>query len=144
MSNVENAGWDVTMLLCDAAESIGGKLYILGGGWSVVLRPGTPTNMALAIKLSVPWHETNRPINIRAQLMNEDGGAVENAEGEVIFAEGQMELGRPAGIHPGSSLDAPIVLNFGGVSLPAGGYVWQLFVDGEPRARTSFRVQQGL
>jgi uncharacterized protein DUF6941 len=127
------------MLLCDAAESVGGKLYILGGGWSTLLRPNVPTNMALAVKLSVPWHETNRQITLLAELLTEDGEAVE-IDGNVIRAEGQMEVGRPAGIRPGSSLDAPFVLNFGGVVLGPGVYVWRLTVDGQPRARTPFRV----
>jgi Family of unknown function (DUF6941) len=135
----ESPGWDVVMLLCDAAESVGGKLYILGGGWSTLLRPNFPINMALAVKLSVPWHETNRQITLQAELLTEDGEAVE-IEGNPVRAEGQMELGRPPGIRPGSSLDAPFVLNFGGVALGPGGYVWQLTVDGQPRARTPFRV----
>jgi hypothetical protein len=127
------------MLLCDAAESVGGKLYILGGGWSTLLRPNFPTNMALAVKLGVPWHETNRQITLRAELLTDDGQPVE-LDGNPVHAEGQMEVGRPPGIRPGTSLDAPFVLNFGGVVLGPGGYVWQLTVDGRPRARTPFRV----
>ena len=40
---------DVTMLLCDAAQESGGKLYILGGGWSIIRTPNTPTPMSLAM-----------------------------------------------------------------------------------------------
>jgi hypothetical protein len=130
------------MMLCDAAESVGGKLYILGGGWSQVLRPHQPTNMALAIKLGIPWTDANRPITLRAELLTEDGEAVE-IEGNEVFAEGQMEIGRPPGLRPGSTLDAPFVLGFAGISLDPGGYVWQLRIDGEPRARTAFRVLSG-
>jgi hypothetical protein len=28
------SGPEVTMLLCDAAQAVDGKLYVLGGGWS--------------------------------------------------------------------------------------------------------------
>src|SRR3712207_6134998 len=63
----------VTMLLCDAAEEVGGKLYILGGGWSFLHRPGVPTNMALAIKIAVPWNETNQSHTLRAHLLTDDG-----------------------------------------------------------------------
>ena len=139
MAEPEGIGWEITMMLCDAAESIGGKLYILGGGWSQILRPGVPTNMSLAVKLGVPWHAANRRIELRAELLSEDGEPVE-VEGNRIFAEGEMEVGRPPGLRPGTTLDAPFVLNFAGVGLPPGSYVWQLSIDGEPRARSPFRV----
>lgn len=139
MSQPEQAGWDVAMLLADAAESVGGKLYVLGGGWSVILRSDTPTNMALGVKLGVPWHQTNRPIQLRASLLTEDGEPVE-VGGTTVFTEAELEVGRPPGVRPGTSIDAPFVLNFGGLALPAGGYVWELRIDGEPRARSPFRV----
>ena len=44
----------VTMLLCDAAQQQGGKLYILGGGWTTINFQQVPFNMALAIKLAIP------------------------------------------------------------------------------------------
>jgi len=43
--------------LADAAQEVRGKLYILGGGWSVT-GPDVPP-MALAIKLDVPWSDAN-------------------------------------------------------------------------------------
>jgi hypothetical protein len=131
---------EATMLLCDAAESIGGKLYILGGGWSQVGIPlGAPMNMALAVKLSIPWDQTNRPINVRATLVTEDGQPVVLPVGP-LTAEGEIELGSPPGWKPGTPLDAPLVMNFGGVSLGPGGYVWELEVDNIVKARTPFRV----
>ena len=48
-----------TMLLCDSAQSIGGKLYVLGGGWSILRKTGNLMTMALAVKLSIPWSRAN-------------------------------------------------------------------------------------
>ncbi len=49
------------MLLCDAAQQVGGKLYILGAGWSQVRRTeGRLTDIALAIILTVPWDMANQ------------------------------------------------------------------------------------
>jgi len=135
-------GVEATMLLCDAAESIGGKLYILGGGWSQIYTPDTPDapiKMALAVKLSIPWDLTNEPLTVRARLLTEDGEAVEGGTGP-LFAEGDIEVGRPPGLKRGTPIDAPFVLNFAGVTLPPGGYVWQLEVEGETKARAPFRV----
>jgi hypothetical protein len=127
------------MLLCDAAEESGGKLYILGGGWSMLRAPNIPVNMALAVKLSIPWDQTNRPVKVRCGLIDADGEAIKVEDNEV-FLEGEIEVGRPPGTKPGQSLDAPMVFNFQSLALPAGGYVWQLEIDGKEAARTPFRV----
>jgi hypothetical protein len=48
----------LSVLLADSAQAVGGKLYILGGRWSVT-GPG-PSASAIALKIEVPWDETNR------------------------------------------------------------------------------------
>jgi len=130
------------MLLCDAAESSGGKLYILGGGWSQVQTPNVPINMVLAVKLSVPWDQANRPIPVKASLYDEDRHEVIRiGEDEVpVEVEGAIETGRPPGLRPGTSLDVPFVLPFPGIALESGSYDWVLEVDGEVRASAPFRV----
>jgi len=133
---------NVTMLLCDAAAESGGKLFVLGGGWSIVRVPRVPTPMALAIKMAIPWDQTNSPHPIAARLITADGEAVE-IDGTVVQVEGKVEVGRPPGLKPGTPIDTPIVLNFGALALEPGGYVWELQVDGEPVAREPFRVLGG-
>jgi len=127
------------MLLADAADVVGGKLYVLGGGWSQLGAPDVPTNMALAIKIDVPWDETNRRHQVVATLITADGEQVE-LNGEPIRADMEFEVGRPPGLPLGTSIDAPLALSFSGVALAAGGYVWELEIDGQPAARTPFRV----
>jgi hypothetical protein len=134
---------DVTMLLCDGAAESGGKLYVLGGGWSIVRQPRVPTQMALAIKMAIPWDETNRPHSIQAVLIDEDGSAVVPLGGDQpIQVDGEVEVGRPPGLKPGTPIDAPFVLNFGPIALEPGGYVWELKVDDETVAREPFRVME--
>jgi hypothetical protein len=125
------------MLLCDAAQEVGGKLYILGGGWSVT-QANVPVQMALAVKLSVPWDQTNEPHQIALSLLDADGEPVMGESGEPIRATGEFELGRPAGLKRGTPLDAPFVASFSGVALEAGSYVWQLEVDGTLMERAPF------
>lgn len=137
---------NVTMMLCDGAQAIGGKLFILGGGWSQLLFPDMPANMTLAVKLGVPWHEANDPHRIVARLVTADGEAVtlpnptEDGEPVVVAYEGTIETGRPPGLAPGTEIDAPFVLPFNGIALPAGAFVWELEVDGTVEARVPFRV----
>jgi hypothetical protein len=127
---------DVTLLLCDAAQEVGGKLYILGGGWSV-MAADTPTSMALAVKLSVPWDRANTRHKVVVDLLDADGGPVDLGEGPVRI-EGEFEVGRPPGLKAGTPLDAPFVANFPGLALEPGSYVWELEVDGTSMARASF------
>lgn len=131
------------MILCDAADESGGKLYVLGGGWAVIRAPKIPVPMALAVKLSVPWDRSNRPFRVRAQLKDQDGDPVEIENVGPLFAEGDIEVGRPPGLKPGTPLDAPFVLKFGAPALDAGGYVWELEIDGTVMARAPFRVLEG-
>ncbi len=131
---------NVTMLLCDAATEAGGKLYILGGGWSQVAAADTPLNLALAIKLGVPWDKTPGVHSFRLALMNLDGQLVENAEGDGIQAVGQMDVARPDGVKQGTDIDVPIAITFNGLRLAAGGYRWELEIDDEPAARIPFTV----
>lgn len=127
------------MLLCDAADQVNGKLYILGGGWSTIFAVGHPANVTLAVKLLIPWDQTNRPHAIAATLLDDDGEAVDLGMGPVR-ADGQIEVGRPPGLKQGTPIDVPLVFPFGGLLLEPGGYVFTLEVDTEPVARTPFRV----
>lgn len=128
------------MLLCDYAEELGGKLYVMGGGWSRLFMPNQPVNMALAIKMHVPWNETNRAHNIGVRLVTQDEEPVPNEQGENIQLIGQMEVGRPPGIRPGSRIDAPLALRFQGLSLDLGVYKWEFLVDDKVLQSTVFDV----
>ena len=87
----------VTMLLADAAQEVNGKLYVLGGGWSVT-GPDLPP-MAIAIKLDVPWSAANVQHAFALELIDEDGRAVPAGDsGGGVRAEGSFEVGRPAGL----------------------------------------------
>jgi hypothetical protein len=133
---------DATLLLCDAAEAVNGKLYILGGGWSVILAPRRPTPVMLAVKLAVPWDQSNQKHTITATLLDADGDPVDLGMGPVQ-AEGEVEVGRPPGLKPGTNLDVVFVLPFGLLAFESGSYVWQLDVDGKSAAREPFTVLPG-
>lgn len=114
-----------TMLLCDSAQSIGGKLFVLGGGWSLLRKTGNLMTMALAVKLSIPWSRANISHDLEARLVTDAGDDVVH-DGQSVRAEGAIEVGRPAGLREGTPLDAAFVLTFQNLSLDAGGYVWEL------------------
>jgi hypothetical protein len=131
---------EVTMLLCDSAQAVEGKLYILGGGWTHLFTPNAPANMSLAILIAVPWNEANRRHDIRASLSTEDGSPVE-MEGKPMVAQVQFEVGRPPGLKPGTQINTPLAFNLQGLVLEAGGYVWELHINDNLEARRPFRVE---
>jgi hypothetical protein len=135
---------EATMLLCDYAQAVNGKLYIVGGGWSLIAKVLPRFNMSLAVKLAVPWSRSNERIHMDATLITDQGAEVtqESPDGETrpVKAEGDLELGRPPGLRAGTPLDATFVLNFEGLDLDPGGYVWQLQVGGDVAARIPFQV----
>ncbi len=133
-----------TLLLCDHAQEVAGKLYVLGGGWSIYR--GSPVTMALAVKIDVPWDAANMPHDFSARLVTEDGAdpvlATAGGEGTVtpIEFQGRFEAGRPPGLAPGSDLDAPFAVNISSLPLTPGRYEWHIAIDAELVDRVAFTV----
>lgn len=128
------------MLLCDYAEELGGKLYVMGGGWSRNYTPNVPSNMSLAVKLTVPWNEANRPYELNVRLVDENHDPVRDPAGNEVAIMGKVEVGRPPGLRPGSNLDAAMALRFDGLILSPGTYVWELLVNRNVLESTPFDV----
>lgn len=121
----------VTLLLADAAQAVDGKLYILGGGWSVTGPQPSPS--ALAIKIEVPWSETNRRHRWEAHLEDADGATVtfSTPEGDQRMAlDGDFEVGRPPGVLEGTPIDLPLAVGLVPLPLEPGRYVWRITIDG--------------
>ncbi len=132
---------EADLILCDHAEAVNGKLYINGGGWNVLFAPNVPVPMFLAVLVTIEWVETNIRHEFTAELRTSDGDLIESGEPPTaVRVSGQIELGRPPGIKPGSSLAAPLAIGFQGLALEEGGYVWHLNVDGLELARRPFQV----
>ena len=125
----------VTMMLCDAAQVADGKLYILGGGWSVTGPDPTPS--AIALKIEVGWNEADSQHHWELFLVDADGReiTVETPDGpQPIEIRGDFETGRPVGIPEGSPVDVPLAINLGPIPLPSGTRLtWRLVIDGETR-----------
>jgi hypothetical protein len=124
------------LILADAAQVVGNKLFLLGGGWDTLnVRTPFPVNQRLAVAASfrVSWAETNRRHNVSITLSTEDGQVL----GEV---NGQVEVGRPVGIPPGTDQRAQLAAD---VIVPIqgpGGVVITARIEGEEAGRVTFRV----
>lgn len=122
----------VTLMLADSAQAVNGKLYILGGGWSIT--GPMPSPSAIAIKIEVPWNEANRRHTLKLELMDEDRNPVSvptPAGNSPLVISGDFEVGRPAGLIQGSPIDTAFAFNIGPIPLaPAKRYYWHLTING--------------
>jgi hypothetical protein len=130
---------EADLLLCDHAEAINGKLYIMGAAWNLLQAPGQAITVALAIVVKVAWDEADAAHELIAELLDADGERIV-INGEPVAPSGRFELGRPAGLKPGSTLNMPLAFNLTGLVLGVGQYEWRLTIDGEPVARAPFAV----
>ena len=130
---------DITVMLCDYAEAVQGKLYIAGGGWSE-LRGSGPADLALAVKLALPWTDADRPVPLEASLLTEDGHEVE-AGGEPVRFSAEVQASRSPDLPPGTPLDVAVAVRFSHLVLTPGGYRFEVSVDGHLAATVPFRVR---
>lgn len=130
---------EADLLLCDHAEAINGKLYIMGAAWNLLQAPNQPITVALAIVVKVGWDEADTSHELIAELLDADGERIV-MNGEPVAPSGRFELGRPQGVKPGSTLNMPLAFNLSGLVLGVGQYEWRLLIDGEPIARAPFAV----
>jgi hypothetical protein len=122
------------MMLADHAQVSDGKLFISGGGWSIG-GPG-PIPCGVALLFHVPWDRTNHKTSFTLRLADADGQPAMTlgplGEQPIVVA-GQFEVGRPAGVLPGTDINVPIAFNTILAQLePGRQYTWILEVDGYP------------
>ena len=133
------------MMLCDAAQVADGKLYILGGGWSMTGPDPVPS--AVALKLDVDWSEADVSHHWELFLEDADGQPVafETPEGpQFVEVRGDFSVAPPEDVPDGTPVDVPIAINFGPIPLTEGSrYSWRLVVDGEtlPGGLVSFTTR---
>ena len=126
------------LILADAAEVVGGKLYLMGGGWDRLTVNSQPAkkNLAVALALRVPWHETNRQHSFRIDMTDEDGK-------QIVSVNGATEVGRPAGIPAGQPQLAQFVVNFDATFEKLGTYVITARVNESQERAVRFNIVPG-
>ncbi len=127
------------MILADYADSVGGKLNMIGGGWNVTMVPVLPgpasRPFAIAIGLSVPYTHTNRKFTLALDLVDADGNALPNAS-----LAATAEAGRPPGIKQGTPQPMTLAL-LAQPEFPAPGrYKFVGSVDNVPEKHVAFDV----
>jgi hypothetical protein len=121
----------VTMLLADyAAATPDGKLTVVGAGWKVI--SPAPHPFAVAAIVEVPWDLANKRHTLQLRLVDADGQPFTLPDGsELELPPDQFEVGRPAGVKPGTAISHNVVLNSMPLPFEAGKhYVWEIEING--------------
>ena len=97
------------LILADAAQVVGEKLYLLGGGWDrLTANSDFPLDYSISIALSVkvPWIETNQRHDIELEVTDQDHTKV------LAKLDAGLEVGRPPGLPAGTEQRAQLAATF--------------------------------
>jgi hypothetical protein len=91
-------------MVADAAQVVGGKLYVLGGGWNQYRAASFPAPMSVTIITSVLVEstETERPLVVSVTLADEAGLPI------IPEIQAQVQVGRAEGSRPPYRVMLPI------------------------------------
>jgi uncharacterized protein DUF6941 len=131
------------MFLADKAETLNGKLYVMGGGWDRIFMPQfpglLPIPISVAISILVPWNLTNRRFRFALELTDEDNSRIPLAPEQEVFSV-DFETGRPPGLKPGRPQRTvlTVTLNPGIQFEKEGLYSFHATIDGAELKRVNF------
>jgi hypothetical protein len=124
------------LFLADQAESVNGKVYVLGGGWNVLRFSSLPHRWSfrIALGVDVPWDQTNQRHTLEVTIEEPDGGVI----GEGFTAE--FESGRPPGSIPGQDQRMVMAIHATPTLESIGPHAAVVRSDGEELGRARFYV----
>lgn len=122
------------VMLADAAQAMGGKLFILGGDWNTYRSAAYPVNIQLAVAFSVSFTSNEVGIKYPMKIVIADEAGIPI----VPEIQGQVEVGPPAEELPkGISPKLPFALNVG-LQIPRPGKYQVVVSVGSSKASVSF------
>jgi len=123
-------------LLADAAQAVGGKVFVLGGGWNLFRAANYPAPVHLAVAMGLGF--TSDEVGIKYPL----NVVIADEAGVPIIPEmkGQVETGQLAPDVPKTaSIKIPVAINVN-MSLPHPGTYAVVVTAGSSKAQLSFEA----
>ncbi len=121
------------LILADRAESINGKLYLMGGVWDQigVLDFAKPVIVNLGLGILIPWNDTNLDHTLRVQLRDEDGN-------QLFRVDGGFKAGRSPQLPQGASQHTVLAIMVSSALPRPGTYSVEATINETERRTTSF------
>lgn len=129
------------LILADAAQVVGAKLYLLGGGWdTLAVNTALPVDQKCALSMSilVPWNETNQKHSFEVEIVSEDNNT--EVPKSLVKVGGQFEVGRPPGIRQGQQQRFQLAIDMNLRIETAGAKTVIARVEGQEMRRLEFIV----
>lgn len=125
----------VTIILADSAQVAEGKIYLMGGGWSVT--DPKLVQSAIAGKIEVPWDETEKKHSLKLELRKADSTPhmVNTPKGDLpLIIGGEFSVGKSHSLPKGTPSDVPFAFAVRPLKLdPGTKYCWKLSIDNQTR-----------
>jgi hypothetical protein len=120
----------VTVMLAQFAQALpNGIVNIMGGGLTL-LPPSFPV-VFIAGMVELPWDAAGVHHNMRFELLDDQGLAVQGDNGPIMF-DGQFDVAPNAGLKRGTPLCMPLAIPIGPLSLtPDARFEWRFEIDDE-------------
>lgn len=130
------------LILAEHAEVTGAKLYLMGGGWDTMSVADVPAGIRVMVAagLRAEWDETNTAIPLVLRVDDDDAQ-------EIFRIDGQMNVGRPPGLLPGTSQLSQMTFAIQAQFKKLGGYRITLVAgtgDAEVRRSIPFRLARAV
>lgn len=122
------------VVLADAVQAVGGKLYILGGGWSIFRAANFPTPIQIGLAMSLSFSADEIGMNFALSIIIADEAGVPI----VPEMKGQIETGpQTTDVPKGITHRMPFAANMG-IMLPRAGRYTIAIRVGSSAAQTAF------
>lgn len=124
--------FSLSFALCDFAQVMEGKLYVMGAGWN--MRSTQPIPFAVAGIIKVPWSATNEPHKLQLALVTGAGRpfltpSPPTGDELPLVVEVNFKVGRPSFAVTGMPFNVPFAVNFGPMQFPPDQYEWRARID---------------
>lgn len=123
-------------LLADAAQAVGGKIFVLGGGWNLFRSPNFPAPVQLAVAIGLGFMPVEVGVKCPLSVMIADEAGVPI----IPEIKGQVETGQTAPDAPRTAtIKIPVAINVN-LSLPHPGAYGIVVTAGSSTAQLSFEA----
>jgi len=125
------------LILADRAESVNGKLYLMGGAWDQigVIDFTKPISFSIALGILIPWNATNQDHTLRVQLLDEDGTGL-------FSMDGGFRAGRPPQLPQGGTQHNVLAITVSAILPKIGAYTVDATINEHASRSTSFFAHQ--